>query len=217
MFRLFCSSVSLVTNEGVVVRSRSADPIFAAIISCSCSVALFIGSSPRILNSNPLIELFNIWLSLGGVSVVTSSEYLFTAEEQFVTSGEGIDKGQPPCVVFSEDALSCCRGRVRIHLQGTRTIIDNLESGREVVAILTKYEGALDCYTTTLESEGVAGLYKGFGALVMQCAVHFALIKVTKILLTQASTLFRSASPPPPIHELKRTHTAENVKLVNRL
>ncbi|KAG8329823.1 hypothetical protein J6590_077997, partial [Homalodisca vitripennis] len=87
----------------------SAVPIFAAIISCSCSVALFIGSSPRILNSNPLIELFNMWLSLGGVSVVTSSEYLFTAEEQFVTSGEVIDKGQPPRVVFSEDALSCCR------------------------------------------------------------------------------------------------------------
>lgn len=50
----------------------------------------------------------------------------------------------------------------------------------------------------------------------MQCAGHYALIKVTKVLLTQASTLFRSSSPPPP-ELLKRTLTVENIKLVNRL
>ncbi|XP_054287055.1 mitochondrial outer membrane protein SLC25A46-like [Macrosteles quadrilineatus] len=103
----------------------------------------------------------------------------------------------------------------RIHLQGTRTIIDNLDSGREVIPILTSYEGALDCYTTTVQSEGVCGLYKGFGALVLQCLAHYALIRVTKAVLTQASTFFRSSSPPPP-ELLKRTITTENLK-VNRL
>lgn len=49
----------------------------------------------------------------------------------------------------------------RIQLQGTRTIIDNLDSGYSVVPILTSYEGASDCYRSTIASEGVSGLYKG--------------------------------------------------------
>lgn len=49
----------------------------------------------------------------------------------------------------------------RIQLQGTRTIIDNLDSGYSVVPILTSYEGASDCCKTTITSEGVSGLYKG--------------------------------------------------------
>lgn len=48
----------------------------------------------------------------------------------------------------------------RIQLQGTRTIIDNLDSGIHVVPILTSYEGAIDCYTTTIAAEGFGGLYK---------------------------------------------------------
>lgn len=49
----------------------------------------------------------------------------------------------------------------RIQLQGTRTIIDNLDSGYSVVPILTSYEGAADCYRTTIATEGLSGLYKG--------------------------------------------------------
>lgn len=49
----------------------------------------------------------------------------------------------------------------RIQLQGTRTIIDNLDSGYSVVPILTSYEGAADCYRSTIAAEGVSGLYKG--------------------------------------------------------
>lgn len=49
----------------------------------------------------------------------------------------------------------------RLQLQGTRTIIDNLDSGYSVVPILTSYEGATDCYRSTIATEGVSGLYKG--------------------------------------------------------
>lgn len=49
----------------------------------------------------------------------------------------------------------------RIQLQGTRTIIDNLDSGYSVVPILTNYEGASDCYRSTVATEGISGLYKG--------------------------------------------------------
>ena len=34
----------------------------------------------------------------------------------------------------------------RLHLQGTRSIIDNLDSGIEVTPILTRYEGVADCF-----------------------------------------------------------------------
>jgi hypothetical protein len=33
-------------------------------------------------------------------------------------------------------------------------------SGKEVVPILTKYEGVGDCFTTILREEGVRGLFK---------------------------------------------------------
>lgn len=90
----------------------------------------------------------------------------------------------------------------RLHLQGTRTIIDNLDSGREVIPILTNYEGALDCYRTALREEGASGLYKGFGALVLQFIAHTALIQLTKYMLTHTTQFFRNSSPPPPPLEL---------------
>ncbi|KAL1117694.1 hypothetical protein AAG570_004009 [Ranatra chinensis] len=84
----------------------------------------------------------------------------------------------------------------RLQLQGTRTLIDNMDSGQDVVAILTSYEGANDCYLTSLDQEGSGGLYKGFGALVLQFTVHFAVIKLARYLLTQAVVYFRQIPPP---------------------
>lgn len=86
----------------------------------------------------------------------------------------------------------------RLHLQGTRTIIDNLDSGYEVIPILTSYEGAWDCYVTTLQQEGTAGLYKGFGALILQFVAHVAVIKLTKFVLVEISHMLRSARKPRP-------------------
>lgn len=82
----------------------------------------------------------------------------------------------------------------RLYLQGTRTIVDNLDSGMGVIPILTNYEGILDCYESTISQEGVLGLYKGFGALVLQYAVQWALIKLTKFIVTEISIMLR---PPP--------------------
>jgi solute carrier family 25 protein 46 len=67
-----------------------------------------------------------------------------------------------------------------------------------VIPILTSYEGARDCYVTTVQQEGVAGLYKGFGALILQFVAHVAVIKLTKIVLIEISNLLRSARKPPP-------------------
>ncbi|KAK6643962.1 hypothetical protein RUM43_000227 [Polyplax serrata] len=84
----------------------------------------------------------------------------------------------------------------RLYLQGTRTIVDNLDSGVGVIPILTNYEGIVDCYESTISQEGVLGLYKGFGALLMQYAVQWAVIKLTKFLVTEISILLRPAPKP---------------------
>jgi hypothetical protein len=71
----------------------------------------------------------------------------------------------------------------RLHLQGTRTIIDSLDSGFEVTPILTSYGGVLDCFRTTIDEEGFSGLYKGFGALVLQYGIQMLLIRTVKVIL----------------------------------
>jgi len=71
----------------------------------------------------------------------------------------------------------------RLHLQGTRTIIDSLENGVEVTPILTSYAGVMDCVRTTVEEEGMSGLYKGFGALILQYGVQILIIRTMKIVL----------------------------------
>lgn len=104
----------------------------------------------------------------------------------------------------------------RIQLQGTRTIIDNLDSGYSVIPILTSYEGAYDCYRTTITSEGSAGLYKGFGAMILQFAAHIAVVKLGKWLITQITEVV-SNKPPPRVAEyynldhLKNSHGSTTV------
>ncbi|XP_078052559.1 mitochondrial outer membrane protein SLC25A46 [Augochlora pura] len=76
----------------------------------------------------------------------------------------------------------------RLHLQGTRTIIDNLDTGRSVTPLLTGYSGALDCYRTIISTEGPLGLYKGFGALLLQSAVHLIIVRSVSWILTGLRT-----------------------------
>ena len=74
-----------------------------------------------------------------------------------------------------------------------------------VIPILTNYEGMVDCYESTISQEGVLGLYKGFGALVFQYAVQWAVIKLTKFFVTEISILLKSNSKVrrvPPDQEL---------------
>lgn len=79
----------------------------------------------------------------------------------------------------------------RVHLQGTRTIVDNLDNGYSVLPILTNYEGTIDCYDKTISTEGKAGLYKGFGVMILQYTVHYMLIKVTKFVITEVAYMWR--------------------------
>ncbi|XP_064475292.1 mitochondrial outer membrane protein SLC25A46-like [Ornithodoros turicata] len=69
----------------------------------------------------------------------------------------------------------------RLYLQGTRTIIDNLDTGCSVAPVISQYLGPVDCFQSIIIQEGAAGLYKGFGALILQYSIHCALLKLTRI------------------------------------
>ncbi|XP_027460840.1 solute carrier family 25 member 46 [Zalophus californianus] len=78
----------------------------------------------------------------------------------------------------------------RLHIQGTRTIIDNTDLGYEVLPINTQYEGMRDCINTIRQEEGVLGFYKGFGAVIIQYTLHAAVLQITRIIY---STLLQNS------------------------
>uniref|UniRef100_A0A8C5VIZ3 Mitochondrial outer membrane protein SLC25A46 n=1 Tax=Microcebus murinus TaxID=30608 RepID=A0A8C5VIZ3_MICMU len=78
----------------------------------------------------------------------------------------------------------------RLHIQGTRAIIDNTDLGYEVLPINTQYQGMRDCINTIKQEEGVLGFYKGFGAVIIQYTLHAAVLQITKIIY---STLLQNS------------------------
>ncbi|XP_035638839.1 mitochondrial outer membrane protein SLC25A46-like [Oncorhynchus keta] len=78
----------------------------------------------------------------------------------------------------------------RLHIQGTRTIIDNTDLGFEVLPINTQYEGIRDCVNVIRREEGALGFYKGFGSIVVQYSLHAAVLQITKVIY---STLLQNA------------------------
>ncbi|XP_041369430.1 solute carrier family 25 member 46-like [Gigantopelta aegis] len=81
----------------------------------------------------------------------------------------------------------------RLYVQGTRTIIDNTDTGLGVIPINTNYEGFTDCFQCIVKEEGIFGLYKGFGALVLQFAIHASLLRIAKYLFEKLS---QELNPP---------------------
>lgn len=83
----------------------------------------------------------------------------------------------------------------RLCMQGTRTIIDNTDTGLGVIPIITRYEGVIDCLKSIISEEGISGLYKGFGALVLQYSMHVAVLRLTKLVLDFFSSMDNSNKP----------------------
>lgn len=75
-----------------------------------------------------------------------------------------------------------------LYIQGTRTIIDNVDYGektRSVLAVLTNYDSLSDCYQSIVRFEGNWGLYKGLGAIILQYSIHFILLRSLYYLLRE--------------------------------
>ena len=73
----------------------------------------------------------------------------------------------------------------RLIVQGTRTIIDNTDTGCGVIPINTRYDGFLDCFQTIQQTEGVLGLYKGLGTVVIECILCYGLLNLAKTIATR--------------------------------
>ncbi|XP_060931612.1 mitochondrial outer membrane protein SLC25A46 isoform X2 [Limanda limanda] len=79
----------------------------------------------------------------------------------------------------------------RLSLQGTRTIIDATDGvvavgnggSPLVLPVNSQYDGFSECLHAIRRKEGVAGYYRGFGALVAQYALHGALLAAARTLL----------------------------------
>lgn len=81
----------------------------------------------------------------------------------------------------------------RLFVQGTRTIVDNLDkTGVGCVAINTRYLGLFDCCRTILETEGRwgRGFYKGFGYLILKFACVYAGAHCLKFLIERLAILY---------------------------
>lgn len=84
----------------------------------------------------------------------------------------------------------------RLHLQGSRTIIDNLDTGLEVVPVITRYEGFFDCCESVRSEEGFSGFYRGFGALILQYALRILAIKSCTLVAKEIVKFINQTNAP---------------------
>jgi len=89
-----------------------------------------------------------------------------------------------------------------LYIQGTRTIVDNVDETTVVLPVLTNYSGFNDCYQSILKSEGPLGLFKGLGAITLQYSLHFLIFKVMYHILKEFQAT-KPSSPPRPRRPLK--------------
>ncbi|KAF6019552.1 hypothetical protein EB796_022125 [Bugula neritina] len=92
----------------------------------------------------------------------------------------------------------------RLVLQGTRTIIDDVETGNAVLPFNSNYTGVVNCMQSIISEEGVTGLYKGFGALVMQYTVQALFLRATHLLYER---IMETHYPRVPLQNLYTSAT----------
>ena len=81
----------------------------------------------------------------------------------------------------------------RLFVQGTRTIVDNLDkTGVGCVAINTRYLGLVDCCRTIMETEGQwgRGFYKGVGFLILKFGFIYVSAHCLKFLIERLAIIY---------------------------
>ncbi|CAF1011259.1 unnamed protein product [Adineta steineri] len=81
----------------------------------------------------------------------------------------------------------------RLFVQGTRTIVDNLDkTGVGCVPINTRYEGVFDCCRTIIETEGSwgRGFFKGIGFLILKFGLIYASAHCLKIVIERLAIIY---------------------------
>ena len=67
---------------------------------------------------------------------------------------------------------------VRLYCQGMPVLVDNIQTGSDVVFISTYYSGFVDSVYGIWDTEGPWGFYKGFSSLLLRYIVHGSLLLV---------------------------------------
>ena len=67
---------------------------------------------------------------------------------------------------------------VRLYCQGMPVLVDNVQTGTDVVFISTYYSGFVDSVYGIWDTEGPWGFYKGFSSLFLRYLVHGTLLLV---------------------------------------
>ncbi|KAK6729396.1 hypothetical protein RB195_006445 [Necator americanus] len=84
----------------------------------------------------------------------------------------------------------------RMYIQGTRTLIDNLDTGLSAISITVKYNGFFDCLRSILNHEGFCALYGGVGALALEYLLHSLLHQAVRACFDRGSEVATTESKP---------------------
>lgn len=76
----------------------------------------------------------------------------------------------------------------RLYIQGTRTLIDNLDNGISAISITAKYSGLVDCFSSIIKNEGFLALYAGVGALALQYCLQFCVFRFVRSMFDYATS-----------------------------
>ncbi|CAI2294002.1 unnamed protein product [Caenorhabditis sp. 36 PRJEB53466] len=87
----------------------------------------------------------------------------------------------------------------RMYIQGTRTLIDNMDTGLSAVSMTVKYSGFFDCVKQVLETEGFWALYAGVGAVLLEYSLHQGLQQLVRACFDRGSELLRKATRGHPV------------------
>ncbi|CAH8647213.1 unnamed protein product [Schistosoma curassoni] len=99
---------------------------------------------------------------------------------------------------------------LRLCVQGTRTLVDNMDTGDVVVPIVSSYDGFFDALRSSLGSSvGILGLYKGFGALIAQYTLQALFIFGVRCLYEHLLCLW--AHPPTDNKVYSKSSSRPNV------
>uniref|UniRef100_A0A914MIL9 Solute carrier family 25 member 46 n=2 Tax=Meloidogyne TaxID=189290 RepID=A0A914MIL9_MELIC len=80
----------------------------------------------------------------------------------------------------------------RLYIQGTRTLVDNLDNGAEALVPAGRYSGIFDCFSSIITKEGVMTLFSGIGAIFLQYMLQHCVAGITYWLLDRGSRGYTS-------------------------
>ncbi|MFH4975267.1 hypothetical protein AB6A40_001976 [Gnathostoma spinigerum] len=81
----------------------------------------------------------------------------------------------------------------RLYVQGTRTLIDNLDNGMAAISIGVKYAGIIDCIKNMANREGICVFYSGIGALALQYMLNFCVLRSIRSIYDYGTRAFARA------------------------